>query len=204
MSPVTMPAVAGMTVRAADRPRLRLPAVQLWPLTPGDTGTVEEVFAGMSAESRRLRFLAPLPRLGRRFLERLADVDHDRHGCWVAAVDGAPVGLGRYVLLPAEPGVAELALEVVDAAQGHGLGSLLLDVVSVAAADAGARRLLWVTDPANVRVRRLARPLGARFVSDGSALEARTGLPAVRELDTDRVVRSARAARSAAALPAVA
>ena len=204
MSPVTMPAVAGMTVRAADRPRLRLAALLLRPLAPGDTGTVEQVFGGMSAESRRLRFLAPLPRLGRRFLDRLADVDHDRHGCWVAAVDGMPVGLGRYVLLPAEPGVAEVALEVVDAMQGYGLGSLLLDVVSVAAADAGAHRLLWVTDAANVRVRRLARPLGARFVSDGSALEARTGLPVVRDLDSDRIVRSARAARSAALLTAAA
>ena len=204
MSPVPVPASAGMTVRAADRPRLRTPVVLLRPLEPGDTGTVAQVFAGMSAESRRLRFLAPLPRLGRQFLERLADVDHGRHGCWVAVVCGTPVGLGRYVLLPAEPAVAEVALEVVDAMQGYGLGSLLLDVVSVAAADAGARRLLWVTDPANVRVRRLAQPLGARFVSDGSGLEARTGLPVVRDLDSDRIVRSARAARSAALLPAVA
>jgi GNAT superfamily N-acetyltransferase len=204
MSSPCVPAVAGTTVHPADRPRLRLPAVLLRPLAPGDTGTIVRVIAGLSAESRRLRFLAPLPRLGDRFLCRLADVDHDRHGCWVAVVAGVPVGLGRYVQLPTEAGVAEVAMEVVDEIQGRGLGSLLLDAVSVAAADAGVRQLLLMTDPANVRVQRLARRLGAHFSVDGGVLSARTGLPVVRNLDTGEIVRLARSARAAAADPTAA
>ena len=198
MRSLSVPAIAGTVVRAADRPGLAVSSVLLRPLAAGDTGTVERVFAGLSARSRQLRFLAPVAGLSQRFLRHLADVDHDRHGCWVAVVDGRPVGLGRYVLLPGEPGTAEIAVEVVDAVQDRGLGTLLLDVVSVAAADAGATRLLWVLDPANSRVRHRARQRGARFTVEDGVLTARTDLSAVPGLDAAAVVRLARAARAVA------
>lgn len=190
---------AEMRVYPADRRGLRVPSAVLRPLSQGDTDTVHRIFAGMSAESRRMRFLAPLPRLSEQALTRLADVDHDGHGCWVATVGDAPVGLGRYVRLPREPRIAEVALEVIDELQGRGLGTLLLAAVAVAAADTGIRSLLWVMDPANVRVRRLMAPLEARFSVQSGVLEARTGLPTVSGLDAEQVVRLARAARQAAA-----
>ncbi len=174
-----------------------LRAVTLQPLSPGDTGTIERVFTGMSAESRQMRFLAPVRRLGERALHRLADVDHDVHGCWVAIVGSEPVGLGRYVQLPDEPGVAEVALDVVDEMQGRGLGKLLLTAVVAAAADAGIRSLCWTMYPANTRVRRLAAPLGARFSIESGVAEARAGLPVISGPVADEVVRLARAARLA-------
>ena len=115
------------------------------------------------------RSLAPVSRLGEWAVRRLADVDHNGHGCWVAAVGGEPVGLGRYVRLPDDPGVAEVALDVVDEMQGRGLGKLLLAAVIAAAADAGIRSLCWTMYPADTRVRRLAAPFGARFPSSPPA-----------------------------------
>jgi RimJ/RimL family protein N-acetyltransferase len=194
----SVPAPAGTVVRAADRPGLTVPSVLLRPLAAGDTGTVERVFAGLSEKSRLMRFLAPVARLSDRFLHHLTDVDQDRHGCWVAVVDGTPVGLGRYVVTRDDPTVAEIAVEVADAVQNRGLGSLLLDVISVAAADVGVTRLLWVLDPANSRVHRRARRLGGRFAVEDGVLTARTGLPVVRGLDTAALLGLARSARGGA------
>jgi RimJ/RimL family protein N-acetyltransferase len=188
-----------MLVRAADRPGLAIPAVWLRPLSPGETDTVERVFDGMSAESRRMRFLAPMPRVSARALRRLADVDHDLHGCWVAAVRGTPVGLGRYIRLPVEPDAADLALDVVDEMQGQGLGTLLLTTIMVAAADAGVHSLVWTMDPTNVRVRRLGMKMGAHLLTESGVVQGRAAIPVVGGLDVDEVVRRARLARRAAA-----
>ena len=197
MDSIHVPTVAGTLVRAADGPGRALPAVMLRPLAPCETGTIERIFAGMSAESRRMRFLAPVSRLGEWAVRRLADVDHNGHGCWVAAVGGEPVGLGRYVRLPDVPGVAEVALDVVDEMQGRGLGKLLLAAVIAAAADAGIRSLCWTMYPANTRVRRLAAPFGARFSIESGVAEARAAVPVISGPVVDEVVRLARAARVA-------
>ncbi|MCV2491286.1 GNAT family N-acetyltransferase [Geodermatophilus sp. YIM 151500] len=194
------PAGGGPGLEVVDPAALLLPRVVLRPLDRGDTATVTRVFDGLSERSRRLRFLAPTPRLDAEVLALLTDVDHDRHGCWVAVVDGEPVGVGRYVRLGDEPDVAEVALEVVDAYQGHGLGRLLRGVVAVAAADVGITRLLWVLDPANTAIRRLAVPLGGRFALEAGALEGRTPMPVVDPLLAARVRRAARCARDGATL----
>jgi GNAT superfamily N-acetyltransferase len=132
-------------------------------------------------------------------LERLVDVDHDRHGCWVALVEGWPVGIGRYVRLPADAAAAEVALEVADEFQGHGLGRMLLEVVTAAAADVGVRSLLWMMDPGNQAIRALAIPLGGRFTVEYGTLEGTTPLPEVPATDACRIRCVARAARERAA-----
>lgn len=199
MSTALVPTRAGILVRACDRPDLRLAAVWLRPLSPGDTDVIEQVFLGMSAESRRRRFLAPVPRLTARAVSRLADVDHDVHGCWVASVRGAPVGLGRYVRLPEDPAAADVALDVVDELQGNGLGKLLLATVVAAAGDAGVRSLVWLAYAANAPVRRLGLQHDARFSVEGGLVEGRAGITAVYDAHASAVSRLARAARLAAA-----
>jgi hypothetical protein len=185
-------------LQVADRPGLLVPGVEVRPLRHGDTGPVLEVFAGLSARSRQLRFLAGVPYLSDSMLELLTDVDHDRHGCWVALADGHPVGLGRYVRLPDQPDVAEIALEVVDRLQARGLGHLLRDVVAAAAGAAGISSLYWMTDAGNDPIRQLAVPLGGRFAVEDGVLEGTTPLPAVDPADAARVARVARAARRGA------
>jgi GNAT superfamily N-acetyltransferase len=182
-------------LEVVDRPALLVPGVAVRPLRRAEAAPVFEVFAGMSADSRRLRFLTAVPVLTDSMLERLTDVDHDGHGCWVATVGTEAVGLGRYVRMTDRPATAEIALDVVDRYQGLGLGRLLLEVVGAAAADAGITSLYWVMDPSNIRVRHLAVPLGGRFTRDDDVLEGTTGLPDVDSMDAIRVARVARAAR---------
>jgi GNAT superfamily N-acetyltransferase len=196
----TAPAADGRTALAVRTwPGLRVPGVTVHPLARGDTRTVERVFDGLSARSRLTRIPAvPRPAPGR--AGQLADVDHDDHGAWVAHASGAPVGIGRYVRL-ADPAVAQIALEVVDAYQGLGLGRLLLDVVGAAAADVGVRRLRWLVDATDTPARRLAGRLGGEFTHDGHGLvEATTALPPVPAAAAAEVARCAAAARCTAAV----
>jgi GNAT superfamily N-acetyltransferase len=185
-------------LQAGTEPWLLLPGVTVAPLVPGDVRPLQEVFDGLSPASRQLRFLAGMPFLSPALAAQLADVDHDAHGCWVARIGDRPVGIGRYIRTAGNPAVAEVALEVVDVHQGHGLGRLLLDVLGAAAADAGITSFLWLMDEANRRVRRLAAPLGGRFTLEHGVLEGTTPLPQVAPLDAAAIVRCARAARRCA------
>jgi GNAT superfamily N-acetyltransferase len=180
---------------AADRPGLLLPLVGLRPLAPGETEPLERVFAGLSARSRWLRFLSGTPALSPAMLRGLADVDQDRHGCWIASVGGDPVAVGRYVRTAEDPAIAEVALEVVDRYQGHGLGRLLVQVLGAAAADVGVTGLLWLMDADNLRMRHIAVGLGGHFSHAHGVIEGTTGLPVADELEAGQIVRCARAAR---------
>jgi GNAT superfamily N-acetyltransferase len=186
-------------LQARARPGSFLPEVTIYPLARGDVRPLQRVFDGLSPGTRQLRFLAATPHLRPHVAALLADVDHETHGCWVAAIGGEPVGIGRYIRTAADPTVAEIALEVVDACQGQGVGRLLLGVVGTAAADAGITSLLWLMDEDNRRARRLAAPLGGRFTLESGVLEGMTALPSVAPLDAVQIVRCARAARRRAA-----
>jgi GNAT superfamily N-acetyltransferase len=186
-------------LQVENRSGLALPRVVVRPLAPGETEPLQTVFDGLSAHSRWMRFLAGVPRLLPSVLRTLSDVDGDRHGCWVAELDGEPLGIGRYIRSAADPSVAEVAFEVADRCQGLGLGRLLLDVVGTAAADVGVTTLMWVMDPNNLRIRQLAGTLGARFEMDDDVLEGRSRVPELPTVEACRVIRCARLARRSAA-----
>ena len=133
---------AGLTFRALDA---------------GDEATVRAVFDGMSAHSRRMRFLSSMPRLTGAMRRRLSEVDGTRRVALVAAVDGVAVGIGRYVRDADDPSVAEFAVEVVDAHQGRGVGAALLDEVTAHASASGVRRLVFSVHAENDRMRALLR-----------------------------------------------
>jgi GNAT superfamily N-acetyltransferase len=184
------------SVEVVDHPGVLVPRAVLRPLDRGETAPLERVFAGMSARSRRARYLSGTPALTPGVLAGLADVDHDRHGSWLASVGSDPVGVGRYIRTANDPAVAEIALEVADRYQSHGLGRLLRDVVGTAAADVGVTSLFWLMDETNLRIRHLAVPLRGRFRLEYGVIEGTTGLPSLPDLEAAAVIRAARAARS--------
>jgi GNAT superfamily N-acetyltransferase len=118
------------------------PAVRLRPLTRDDPA-VDTVFAGLSPESRRLRFHTPVARLSGAVRHALLDVDGRTHAGVVAEVrtvlGSQPVGIAR--LIGSEPGRAELALEVMDRWQNRGMGRRLLDALGELAGELGYREL---------------------------------------------------------------
>src|SRR3954454_20224619 len=91
-----------------------------------DRDAIAEVFARMSDESRRMRFLAAKPTLSKAELRYLTDLDHTSHDALAAlAPDGRIVAVARYAAW--RPGLAELAIEVIDEYQGRGIGPQLLE-----------------------------------------------------------------------------
>jgi RimJ/RimL family protein N-acetyltransferase len=118
--------------------------IRLRPLRRGETDVVDAVFAGMSDESRHLRFHGPRPRLTDAMRRALADADGSRHVALVAEVvegdDVAPVGLAHLIALDGE--TAEIAFSVVDAWHGRGIGRRLVTALRHRAVDLGYHRLL--------------------------------------------------------------
>ncbi len=137
--------------------------VELRELVPADRALVQEAFARLSAQSRYMRFLSPMPALSSRTLDALMDVDQDRHVALIALQRGEPVGVVRYVRDSGDPRVADLAVTVIDARQGRGLGRVLVMALRRCAAERGVRELHLDIHPENGRMAALARSLGARL-----------------------------------------
>jgi GNAT superfamily N-acetyltransferase len=145
-------------------------------------------FEQLSPESRYRRFLAPVPHLSPSLLAALTDVDGVDH-CALAALaeeDGetVPVGIARFVRL-ADPAAADAAVTVIDAYQGRGIGSRLLDALALEALDHGITRFEGVLLAENTPSRRMLARAGAHLERDGGALLRFTlDLPArARELN---------------------
>lgn len=112
-------------------PRLALRdgrVVEVRPLEPRDRNGLAAAVSRLSDETRYLRFATPKPRLTERELDFLLNVDHHRHEALLALdpLTGHGVAVVRYVEVPGEPGVVEVAATVADDWQGGGLGRALL------------------------------------------------------------------------------
>ncbi len=138
-------------------------------ISPADAGRLVRFHDGLSAETLRLRFFGPHPRLSPQELVRFTTVDHrDREA--LVALDGDDiVAVGRWDRL-ADPAVAEVAFVVADTWQGHGIGPLLLARLAELARAAGIDRLVALVLPENERMlemlRHTAFPARRRF-ADG-------------------------------------
>src|SRR4051794_4010838 len=80
-------------------------SVVIRPIEPHDFDRLREVWAGMSALSRRRRFLAAssVDEVSDADLQYLVDVDHRRHEALLALDgDGRAVAVARYVRVPSD------------------------------------------------------------------------------------------------------
>jgi ribosomal protein S18 acetylase RimI-like enzyme len=147
------------------------PELVVRPLRHGDTATVQAVFERLGDASRRARFNG--------LKHRLATVGPNHH-VLVAYVDGdpQPVALARLVRSGAS---AEVAFEVADAYQGHGIGSALTQELVSDACAAGiveVTALVRSDNPAALAV--LQHTLGQLEVRlEGPEMLVRAPLPAV-------------------------
>jgi GNAT superfamily N-acetyltransferase len=138
---------------------------------------VARFFAGLSAESRRRRFLQPMPRLPEAMLRRLVDVDGRHQVAVVADVDGRCVGIASWIALADQPGGAEVAVTVTDRYQGRGIGRLLVEALQQTAVRAGLTSLVYLVDPTNRPALRLLRPLGVELAFRDGLVEGCQRLP---------------------------
>ena len=155
------------------------PELVVRPLKHGDTATVQTVFERLGDASRRARFNGLKHWLGEQELRWLATVGPNHH-VLVAYVDGdpQPVAIARLVRSGAS---AEVAFEVADAYQGHGIGSVLTQELVSDACAAGiveVTALVRSDNPAALAV--LQRTLGQLEVRlEGPEMLVRAPLPAV-------------------------
>lgn len=115
------PAPEAVTVWAGDTILIR-------PIHPSDKALLVEGFAHLSGDSRYRRFLAPVKSLRGGELAYFTEVDHRNHEALVAlGPDGRElVGVARFVRDLERAQEAEVAVTVVDAWQGRGIGTALL------------------------------------------------------------------------------
>jgi GNAT superfamily N-acetyltransferase len=146
--------------------------VAIRPLARADRDALAEAFSRLSEETRRRRFRGPASRLGERELDRLTRIDHHEHEALAAiAPDTGPiVGVARYVVLPHDPGAAEVAVAVDDEWQRRGIGRRLMsELVGRARAEGVTRLLAYVGADNQLVLGWIARVGGVPVARDGDA-----------------------------------
>ena len=110
-------------------------------LRPDDAPGLAEAFEQLSETSRYRRFFTAKPHLSEQTLAFLTDVDHHDHEALVAVApdSGQLVGVARFIRIPGEPDLAEVAVTVIDSWQRRGLGTALLRELAQRAAEEGIR-----------------------------------------------------------------
>jgi GNAT superfamily N-acetyltransferase len=151
--------------------------MQIRPVRAGDKELIRRGFDRLSPETRYQRFFVAKQRLLAEELRYFSEVDQVNHLALLAVLprpDGGeePLGIARAVRLPDPPHTFEVAVTIVDAAQGRGLGRRLVERVLRAAAKHGARQARFTTLPWNRRMRALVRSLGleAQFALEDDLL----------------------------------
>jgi RimJ/RimL family protein N-acetyltransferase len=141
-------------------------SIEMRPLRPEDRDALARLFTELSPRSRYRRFLFIKGELAPRELDRLTAVDHVTHEAIVAvdARDGSLVGVCRYVHDKERPGVAELAIVVVDAWQGMRIGAQLAAQIVQRARDNEMTMMSALTLAHNPPIHALLRSLGFRPV----------------------------------------
>lgn len=144
------------------------------PLLPEDAARIERMFWRLSPETRFRRFFTPMPKLDRRVMAALMDVDHQRHEAVVALVGDEVVALASYHVRRDDPSVADVAVVVEDDWQRYGLGRRLMRALTKLARSRGVTvfhaDVLADNAKAVGLIRRLARE-SARGRLEGGELE---------------------------------
>jgi GNAT superfamily N-acetyltransferase len=137
-------------------------------LTPADAPMLAAAFERLSDESRELRFLGGKTNLSATDLAYLTDVDGHAHEALggLDARTGQGVGVARFVRLAPEGRVAEVAVTVIDAWQGRGLGTLLLEELTERARAEGIERYTALVSGENTAVVALLHHIGAEVRHD--------------------------------------
>ena len=136
------------------------------PIKPSDQQALSDFFDRTGPESRYFRFFRTKTRLTPKELRYYTEVDYRRRMAFVVVADGDLVAVARYDRpTPSEPGapetdVAEVAFMVQDAAQGRGIGTQLLQLLTVYARAQGIRRFEAYVLPENAQMLRMFRNSG--------------------------------------------
>ena len=131
--------------------------MEIQDLRRDETAVLQTILAGMSPDSRYLRFHAAVPTLSPSRLAMLLDVDGYHHVALVARTDGAVVGIARLIRDRHCASAAEIAVAVTDAWHRRGVGRELLRALTRRAGRLGINRVHAAILPSNTAALRLFR-----------------------------------------------
>jgi acetyltransferase len=139
--------------------------VRVRPIRAEDAAMDRAFFAGLSEQSRYMRFMQHLAELTPRLVKQFTQIDETREMALVALDDSsgieALVAVARYVAETGNQGeTAEFAIVIADAWQGHGLGRALMTRLIDGARRHGLRTLVGSVLAVNAPMRALATALG--------------------------------------------
>jgi GNAT superfamily N-acetyltransferase len=128
-------------------------------------------FERLGRESRYRRFLTPMRDLGEKTVRYMTELDHHDHEAMIALDEQGQEGIGDafYVRDAERPDTAEVAVTVVDAWQGRGLGTLLLESICARARDEGIRTFTALMLARNGAMMHLFERLGLVRIVDRAA-----------------------------------
>jgi GNAT superfamily N-acetyltransferase len=161
---------------SAPHPPSRRTAVAICRVRPGDAAELRRFYAGLSAESRRLRFLGSTSGVTDREATALCTPDHVHEEGFVAVARGADQATGSRIvghlcLEPAGDRTEEIAVAVADAWQRRGIGSGLFHTALHSADLRGVLRLTASAFGTNNAIARLLRssryPASVRMAPEG-------------------------------------
>jgi GNAT superfamily N-acetyltransferase len=143
----------------ATRQWLTAAAVRIRPIRAGDDARLAEVFDGLSAQSRRYRFMHVKKQLTAGELSYLTDVDHSDHEALVALNrnDGSGLGVARYIRDRDHEQMAEIAVTVIDEWQFRGVGTRLVTRLTERARVEGVTQFSALVLADNVAAHRLIK-----------------------------------------------
>lgn len=177
--------------------------VHLRPLRRDDRPALREFFATLTARSRQQRFLVSRAPLTEQELGWLLTLRTGRHWSWVAEsrrpVGTRLLGVAQGYRDDDSAGSAEIAVAVLDAAQGQHLGRHLLALVAAEAKAAGMQRLHGYTLADNRRILGYAKRRGAETCPQADGTVALSF--AAERLAADLPPITRRDGRSSAAAP---
>jgi RimJ/RimL family protein N-acetyltransferase len=155
-------------------------AVRAW--EPGDLDRLARAGAELSAETLRARFWTGLPALPPGYLRSIETRWPHRWDAVVAIQHDALVGWAEYGR-NADEGEADVAICLVDAAQGRGLGTVLFQALLERGADAGLSAVHADIETANRAAealwQRVTREVETTTTADGDTRRHSLVLPGI-------------------------
>lgn len=162
--------------------------VTVRPVLPGDAAAVARFMAERTDHTRYLRYHAPVPRLTRRQLAAIVDVDHHLCETLLAHVDDELVGIGQYASGPT--GIADLSFVVAEHWQGRGVGGLLADQVIRAACEEGRVGIEATVLAGNRPALRMLHGLPGARTAHHAGATVTVSIPLDQEIEAGAVERS--------------
>ena len=141
--------------------------LRLGPVLPINREQLSRGLKDLSSESIRNRFLGSKKEFSATELEYLTNLDGWDHYALGIEEKEKPfrgVSIARLVRSPVDPMEAEVAITVIDEFQNLGLGSLMIQLITLAAFERKVERLTFTTLPQNKGLLRLIQKIGVAQV----------------------------------------